>query len=93
MKKIIIVLLFLMIVLSACKSVDLENLNSIDLDEKLNNSNISVVENGNIEIAEGAACSPYSPRGQVLYDFVTTSEYPEIEKINEEYRTATFGLG
>ncbi|MGB3365846.1 MAG: hypothetical protein WBA54_00005 [Acidaminobacteraceae bacterium] len=93
MKKIIIVILFLMFILSACKSVEMEKLNSINLDEKLNDSNISLVENENIEIAEGAACSPYSPQGQVLYDFETTSEYPEIEKINEEYRTATFGLG
>jgi len=96
MKKNIVVMLFLMIILSACSSVNLEKSetsNTIALDGKLNNSDISVEENEKIEIIEGAACTPYSPQGQVLYDFETTSEYPEIEKINEDFKTATFGLG
>lgn len=95
MKKNMIMILVIMTILSACSSVNLEKSgtsNTIVLDEKLNNSDI-IVEDEKIEIIEGAACTPYSPHGQVLYDFETTSEYPEIEKINEDYKTATFGLG
>lgn len=89
MKKNFVMLFTIVLVISACAA---ENINDSDvkdsknLDEKIN------IEKS-VEIAEGEACMPYSPVGQVLYDFEATSGYPEIENISDNYKTATFGLG
>lgn len=44
-------------------------------------------------IGEGAACPPYTPQGQVIYESGWTGEYPEVEKYDKAYATATFGMG
>lgn len=41
----------------------------------------------------GASCTPYEPKGQVVYKSEWTGEYPVIEQFDGSYRTATFGLG
>ncbi|MCK8058533.1 MULTISPECIES: peptide-methionine (S)-S-oxide reductase [unclassified Fusibacter] len=42
---------------------------------------------------EGAYCLAYTPQGQVVYDAHWTGEYPQIEKFDGDYKTATFALG
>ena len=46
-----------------------------------------------LEIAEGATCPPYTPQGQGVYEANWTGDYPEIEKYDKTYATATFGMG
>jgi len=41
----------------------------------------------------GLTCSAYIPDGQYIYESDWTGEYPEIEKYDKDYKTATFGLG
>lgn len=46
-----------------------------------------------LEMASGPTCPPYTPEGQVVYDAQWSGEYPEIEKYDKAYATATFGMG
>jgi len=46
-----------------------------------------------LEMASGPTCPPYTPEGQVVYDAQWSGEYPQIEKYDKAYATATFGLG
>lgn len=46
-----------------------------------------------LQLAEGETCLPYTPSGQVVYESEWTGEYPEIEKYDKAYATATFGMG
>jgi len=44
-------------------------------------------------LAEGAYCLPYTPVGQSVYDTEWTGEYPAIESLGDNFKTATFGMG
>ena len=46
-----------------------------------------------LEISAGPICPAYTPTGDVTYASEWTGAYPEIEKYNKSYRTATFGMG
>jgi hypothetical protein len=46
-----------------------------------------------IVLEEGAVCKPYNPEGDVVYDSEWTGVFPEIEKYDKDYATATFGMG
>ena len=54
---------------------------------------VAPVSSNPLEIAEGATCPPYTPQGQVVYEANWTGDYPEIEKYDKDYATATFGMG
>lgn len=46
-----------------------------------------------IVLEERAICKPYNPEGDVVYDSEWTGVFPEIEKYDKDYATATFGMG
>lgn len=46
-----------------------------------------------IVLEEGAVCKPYIPEGRVVFESEWTGVFPEIEKYDKDYATATFGMG
>ena len=93
MKKNIILILSMIFLLFVYGRFKLGSDMEKDLLEESNlsvNTEVASKVESKIELAEGEACLPYSPEGQVLYEFEATSEIPEIE-IEEPLKTTFDG--
>lgn len=66
--------------------------NNIDL---INENIESMEPEGNIslEIGQGEVCKPYVPIGNAVFETNWEGDFPEIDKFNGKYETATFGMG
>ncbi len=89
--KMISILIIILMVLSSCTVAQAPGVSELNNDGS--EDTIKTYTASPLEIGVGPSCPPYSPEGQVIYESQWTGEYPEIEKYNKAYATATFGMG